>query len=113
MNFNNSTYFPIQPVRNLISNKLTYRPTVFRSMVTFLTSLYQYYDKQSSVIYIFTSKGKWNSQKIRSKNSVGYDNRFYAIINFATLLQAKPFQFMLGTGMAIEVIVKERVSVML
>lgn len=70
MNFNNSTCFPIQPVRNIISNKLTYRPTVFRSMVTFLTSLYQYYDKQNSVIYISTSKSKWNSGKIRSKNSV-------------------------------------------
>lgn len=53
MNFNNSTYFPIQSVKKLISNKLTYRPTVFGSMVTFLTSLYQYYDKQNSAIYIF------------------------------------------------------------
>lgn len=69
MNFNNSTCFPIQSVRN-ISNKLTYWPTVFRSMVTFLTSLYQYYDKQNSVIYISTSKGKWNSEKIKSENSV-------------------------------------------
>lgn len=40
-----------------------------------------------------------------------FDDGFYAIINFAHLLQAKPFQFMLGTGMAIEVIVKERVRI--
>lgn len=56
MNFNNSTYFPIQSVRNIISNKLTYRPTVFRSMVTFLTSLYQYNDKQNSNLYFYFEK---------------------------------------------------------
>lgn len=67
MNFNNSAYFPIQSVKKLISNKLKYRPTVFGSMVTFLTSLYQYYDKQNSNLYFLLRKANGTPRKLEAK----------------------------------------------